>query len=195
VHRDTVDVYEANAAEYRRRRKAYDPERAERFRDALGPGALRLDVGCGPGLYLPLLGRPLLAADAALAMCAEARRADPAVPVIAHDLVALPYRDATFGGIWAWKCLQHLPAADLPVALHELARCLVPGGRLDLAVFRSGRHEVHEALSPDDDDFPGRLFTGWEPAPLAEVLDDAGLDVEELAVTDGTLKATATRRG
>jgi SAM-dependent methyltransferase len=195
VHRDTVEIYEANAAEYRRRRKAYDPERAERFRDAVGSGALRLDVGCGPGLYLPLLGRPLLATDVAPAMCAEARRADPAVPVTAHDLVALPFRDAAFAGIWAWKCLQHLPAADLPAALGELARCLVPGGRLDLAVFRSGRHEVHEGLSDKDDDFPGRLFTWWEPAPLADVLAAAELDVQELAVTDRTLKATATRRG
>ena len=193
MHRDTVEIYEANAAEYRRRRKAYDPERAQRFRDAVGPGALRLDVGCGPGLYLPLLGRPVLATDVAPAMCAEARRADPAVPVAAHDLVALPFRDAAFAGIWAWKCLQHLPAADLPVALGELARCLVPGGRLDLAVFRSGRREVHEGLSDQDDDFPGRLFTWWEPAPLAGLLDAAGLDVQELAVTDRTLKATATR--
>ena len=194
MHRPTVEIYEANATEYRRRRKAYDPERAERFRAAVGPGARRLDVGCGPGLYLPLLGRPLVASDVAPAMCAEARRADPAVPVAAHDLLALPFRDAAFAGIWAWKCLQHLPATDLPVALGELARCLVPGGRLDLAVFRSGRHEVHEELSPDDDDFPGRLFTWWEPAPLAGLLDAAGLDVQELAVTDRTLKATATRR-
>ena len=194
MHRDTVEIYEANAAEYRRRRKAYDPERAERFRDGVDPGALRLDVGCGPGLYLPLLGRPIVATDVAPAMCAEARRADGSVPVAAHDLLALPFRDAAFEGIWAWKCLQHLPAADLPVALGELARCLVPAGRLDLAVFRSGRREVHEEVSASDDDFPGRLFTWWEPAPLVGALVAAGFDVEDVAVTDRTLKATATRR-
>jgi SAM-dependent methyltransferase len=194
VHRETVDIYEANAAEYRRRRKAYDPERADRFRDALRPGARRLDVGCGPGLYLPLLGRPLVATDVAPAMCREARLTDVTVPVAAHDVLALPFRDGAFEGIWAWKCLQHVPAADLPIALGELARCLATGGRLDLAVFRSGRREVHEALSDEDDDFPGRLFTWWEPAPLVGLLDDAGFVVEDLAVTDRTLKATATRR-
>lgn len=194
MHRETVQIYEANAAEYRRRRKAYDPERADRFREAVPAGGRRLDAGCGPGLYLPLLGRPLVATDVAPAMCREARAADPAVPVAAHDLLALPFRDGAFEGIWAWKCLQHLPAADLPTALGELARCLAPGGRLDLAVFRSGRREVHEELSTKDDDFPGRLFTWWEPAPLVEVLDGAGFDVEDLAVTDRTLKATATRR-
>lgn len=190
----TVAVYEANAEEYRRRRKAYDPERADRFREALAPGARRLDVGCGPGLYLPLLGRPLVATDAAVAMCRAAREADPAVPVAAHDLLALPFRDGAFGGIWAWKCLQHVPAADLPVALAELARCLVGGGRLDLAVFRSGRGQVHEEVSAKEDDFPGRLFTWWEPGPLADAVRAAGFDVIDLAVTDRTVKVTATRR-
>ncbi len=189
----TVEVYEANAAEYRRRRKAYDPERAESFRQALPPRARRLDVGCGPGLYLPLLGRPLVATDVALAMCREARVSDPTVPVAAHDLVRIPFRDGAFEGVWAWKCLQHLPADALPAALGELARCLVPGGRLDLAVFRSGRREVHEEVSSKDDDFPGRLFTWWEPTPLVAALGRAGFDLIDLAVTDRTLKATATR--
>src|SRR5690606_30691842 len=173
----TAAVYEANAAEYRRRRRAGDPERAERFRQAVPHGARRLDVGCGPGLHLPLLGRPLVATDVAVAMCREARARDRAVPVATHDLLAVPFRDGTFAGIWAWKCLQHLPAAELPGALGELARCLAPGGRLDLAVFRSEHREVHEEVSGEDDDFPGRLFTWWEPAPLAEALGRAGFDV------------------
>ena len=194
MHRDTVEIYEANAAEYRRRRKAYDPERAERFRDGVGPGAPRLDVGCGPGLYLPLLGRPLVATDVAPAMCAEVRRADGSVPVAAHDLLALPFRDAAFGASGPGSASSTSPRPTCPSPCGELARCLVPAGRLDLAVFRSGRREVHEELSNEDDDFPGRLFTWWEPAPLVGVLGTAGFDVEDVAVTDRTLKATATRR-
>lgn len=194
MHRDTVAVYEANAAEYRRRRKAYDPDRAERFRAQVPAGELRLDLGCGPGLYFPLLGRPLVGTDVARAMCSEARRADPAVPVACHDLVALPFRAAAFAGVWASKCLQHVPATDLPTALGELARCLAAGGRLDLSVFRSGQRRVHEEIAAKDDDFPGRLFTWWEPEPLTQALDEAGFSVDDVAVTDRTVKVTATRR-
>lgn len=194
MHRDTVAVYEANADEYRRRRKAYDPERAERFRTGVAEGGVRLDLGCGPGLYFPLLGRPLIGSDVAAAMCTEARRADPTVPVARHDLVALPFRAGAFAGIWAWKCLQHVPAVELPGALSELARCLAAGGRLELAVFRSGRGEVHEEISAHDDDFPGRLFTWWEPRPLESALDAAGFTIDDLAVTDRTVKVVATRR-
>ena len=67
MDRATVAVYEANAAEYRRRRRAYDPDRAARFAAAVPTTGRRLDLGCGPGLYAGLLGRPLVASDAALA--------------------------------------------------------------------------------------------------------------------------------
>jgi TDG/mug DNA glycosylase family protein len=193
MHRGTVAVYEANAAEYRRRRKAYDPDRAERFRAALPAGARRLDLGCGPGLYAGLLGRPLVAADVALAMCAETRAVAPEVPVLRHDLVALPFRPGAFAGVWAWKCLQHVTAAALPGALAELQRTLTVGGRLDFAVFRHEDGGVREELSAKDDDFPGRLFTWWEPEPIRLLVEGAGFTVDDLAVTDRTIKVTATR--
>jgi TDG/mug DNA glycosylase family protein len=193
MHRGTLAVYEANAGEYRRRRKAYDPERAQRFAAAVPAGAPRLDLGCGPGLYADLLGAPLVAADAALAMCREARAAAPGLPVARHDLVALPFRPGSFAGVWAWKCLQHVPAVALPAALAEIHRALVVGGRLDLAVFRSDVGGVHEEVTDKADDFPGRLFTWWEPEPLTGLLEGAGFGVDDVTVTDRTIKVTATR--
>jgi TDG/mug DNA glycosylase family protein len=190
----TVAVYEANAAEYRRRRKAYDPARAEAFRGGVPTGTRRLDLGCGPGLYAGLLGRPLVATDVAVAMCVEARAAgDGEVPVACHDLERLPFRPGSFGGVWAWKCLQHVPATHLPRALGEVQRALVVGGRLDLAVFRTEGGGVFEQRSPSDDDFPGRLFTWWEPEPLTLLLEGAGFLVDDIAVTSNTIKVTATR--
>lgn len=196
MHHDTVAVYETNAGEYRRRRKAYDPGRAERFAagvTAVNPDGVRLDLGCGPGLYADLLGRPLIATDAALAMCGEARATAPDVPVARHDLTALPFRTGSLTGVWAWKCLQHIPAVELPGALAGLHRALVVGGRLDLAVFRRGDGTTGEELSPSADDFPGRLFTWWEPEPLTDLLVGAGFTVDEVVVTDNTVKVTATR--
>jgi TDG/mug DNA glycosylase family protein len=193
VDEATVAVYEANAAEYRRRRKAYDPDRATAFADGVRAGGRRLDLGCGPGLYADLLGRPLVASDAAFAMCVEARRSAADVPVLRHDLTSLPFRAGSLAGVWAWKCLQHVPARHLPGALAQLQRALAVGGRLDLAVFRRGDGTSGEEVSPNDDDFPGRLFTWWEPEPLAALLVGAGFVIEDLAVTDNTVKVTATR--
>jgi TDG/mug DNA glycosylase family protein len=190
--RATVDVYETNAAEYARRRKAYDPDRAARFAAAVEPGAVRLDLGCGPGLYAELLGAPLVGSDAALAMCVEAASRG-GVPVVQHDAGALPFRDGSLGGVWAWKCLQHVPAVDLPLALAGIHRSLPVGGRLHAALFRGDPHGVYAQVTPSDDDFPGRLFQWWEPEPLRFVLEGAGFDVEDLAVTENTLKVECRR--
>ncbi len=67
------------------------------------------------------------------------------------------------------------------------------GGRLALAVFRHEDGGVFEQVSPKDDDFPGRLFCWWEPEPLADLLHGAGFDVEDLTVTDRTIKVEAAR--
>jgi len=190
----TVAVYEAVAADYRRRRRVYDPERADAFIAGLEPGALVLDLGCGPGLYFGTFPRPLIASDVAMAMCLEARGVDPTVPVARHDLEALPFRRGSLDAVWAWKCLQHVPAVRLPGALGELHRALALGGKLGLAVFRHERGGVFEEVSAKDDDFPGRLFTWWEPDSLADLLTGAGFEVDDLAVTERTIKLTATRQ-
>ena len=80
VHRPTVDIYEADAAGYAERRGVQREERVAAFAAALGPDGLRLDLGCGPGHYLPLLGRPAVSVDAAAAMAQVAARAAPDVP-------------------------------------------------------------------------------------------------------------------
>ncbi len=189
--RRTLEVYEAAATEYARRRQAYDAERAARFAAAVPSGAVRLDLGCGPGLYAGLLGDPLVGADPAQAMCvATAARG---VPAVRHPAEAMPFRTASVGGVWAWKCLQHLPAAHLPAALAEVHRVLPVGGRFHALVFRGEGGRVEAEVSPPDDDFPGRLFQWWEPEPFALLLEGAGFEVEELAVTERKLTVECAR--
>ena len=191
--RRTVDIYDAAAEEYRRKRRPYSPDRAARFAAAVPPGAIRLDLGCGPGLYADLLGRPLVASDAAPGMCRAARSAAPDVPVVQHDLEALPFRPRSLGGVWAWKCLQHVPATHLPLALAQLHRAMPVGGRLHLAVFRGDPPGVYEQVTPDDDDFLGRLFTWWEPEPLTDVLVGAGFAVDDLGVDGDRIEVECVR--
>jgi double-stranded uracil-DNA glycosylase len=211
VDRDTVTAYEGSAGYYAAERRAYQPERAAAFAasvsSAVGPTAVRLDLGSGPGHYLPLLGRPVVAADPAVAMLVEARRHHPDTAAVACEVGALPFRRGALGGVWASKSLQHVPAGRLPLALCELHRVLPVDGVLDVTVFdRAGRagdagapddsdEPGHAEVTGDDDDIPGRLFTLWGPRSLAHVLTGAGFLVDEVAATggDGSLRKVVAR--
>ncbi|MGI8756302.1 MAG: methyltransferase domain-containing protein [Acidimicrobiales bacterium] len=196
MDRPTIEVYERSAATYADRRGVPRPDRVTAFARAVddgcsvssgyggpGGGRRRLDLGCGPGHYLPLLGGPAFGLDATAAMVRLAAMAAPGVPVAQGDLAHLPFGRHMFGGVWASKAHQHLPAAELPMALAEVHRVLAIGGRLDLTVFATPPagatfEQVTDAESGDD--LPGRLFTWWQPDQLADVVAAAGFSVEAL---------------
>jgi ubiquinone/menaquinone biosynthesis C-methylase UbiE len=104
---------------------------------SLAPGTRLLEVGCGVGAVLGILGdafpgivmsgvdveeRQLEAARAHLAglgMSADLRRA---------DALDLPFADCSFDHVWMMWFLEHVP--DPVGALREARRVLVPGGGL-----------------------------------------------------------------
>ncbi|HEY3144595.1 MAG TPA: uracil-DNA glycosylase family protein [Acidimicrobiales bacterium] len=182
----TVDVYEEGAARYAELRRAYGSERAEEFGRLLPVGGRRLDLGCGPGHYLPHLGAPVVAADAAVAMLEEVRRRPDLTartPGVVCDLEALPFRRGAFAGVWASKSLQHVPAPQMPMALAGLYHIIPVGGLVDITLFAGDGANV--TTSDDDDEFPGRLFTWWQPESLAHLLVGAGFDIEEFPTVAG----------
>ena len=182
VDRDTVDIYERGAARYATERHGSRPERAEAFAAAVPEGGVRLDLGCGPGFHLPHLGRPVVAADPAVAMVAEALDRHPGVPGVACEAEALPVRRGALAGVWASKSLQHVPAGRLPLALAEVHRAMAVGGVVDITVFEHGGDGPGaERVTGRDDDFPGRLFASWGPEALGHVLTGAGFTVDEVA--------------
>jgi TDG/mug DNA glycosylase family protein len=196
VHRPTVDIYEADASGYAARRGVQRAERVQAFAAAVGAHGLRLDLGCGPGHYLPLLGRPAVAVDAASAMVRVARSAVPGVPVVQADLADLPFGRHVFDGVWASKAHQHLPAAELPLALADVHRVVRVGGRFDLTVFAAepGTPTAEEVSGPDSgDDLPGRLFTWWDPDHLRAVVEAAGFEVTSLELVGARHQARNLR--
>jgi TDG/mug DNA glycosylase family protein len=179
MHKATVSIYERGATAYAEKRRAYRPDRAERFAASLPEQGLRLDLGSGPGHYLPHLGSPVIAADASHAMVAEARRR-ARVPAVVSDLERLPLRRGALAGVWASKCLQHIAAEDLPMALAGLHASVEVGGIADLTLFAGDGSKVTD--EGEDDDFPGRRFTFWQPETLRRLLVGAGFEVESIEV-------------
>jgi TDG/mug DNA glycosylase family protein len=176
VERATIAVYEERAADWRARRPPRFAERASALADAVEPRAVRADLGCGAGLHLALLGEPVVALDAAEAMLALAREADPGAWCVRADLEALPLRPAALAGAWARASYLHVPAVRLPAALRELHFALAVGAPLAMTMLE-GEGEGPRA----DDDFPGRFFANWRADRLSDVLVGAGFDVADCA--------------
>ena len=127
-------------------------------------GAVSVDLGCGAGLHLPYLARPVGRArrrprDGG---ASPAPRRPDAWPVQA-DLEALPFRRRR-----ARRRLGAAPATStcrnerLPCALADLHRAL-DGRRAGAPRAARGRRR---AATLADDDFPGRWFAGWDPDAL-----------------------------
>jgi SAM-dependent methyltransferase len=89
-----------------------------------------LDAGCGTGDFSERLRRelgvPLVALDTSPRMVTLAR--ERGLDAICGDIQALPFPDASFNCVLANRVLYHLP--DLDQGLAEIARVLIPGGKL-----------------------------------------------------------------
>jgi SAM-dependent methyltransferase len=112
------------------------------------PGERVLDVACGTGVVARLAAQrvggtgQVVGLDLNPGMLAVAAGvAPPASPTWAPitwreaSALALPLADATFDIVYCQLGLQFF--ADRPVALREMARVLVPGGRVALMVWRA----------------------------------------------------------
>jgi SAM-dependent methyltransferase len=104
-----------------------------------------LDVGGGRrrGRFTPPASARWIIADIGLA----------GRPDVAADLLALPFRDASFDAVKATEVLEHVP--DAARALDECRRVLRPGGHLIVTV------PFLERLHGDPDDFARYTEAMW----------------------------------
>ncbi len=179
VEPGTIQVYEARAREWRDRRPARFLGRARAFAATVPDGATRADLGCGAGLHLAHLGRPVVALDAAAAMLQLAHESAPHALLVQADLEALPFRRGALGGAWARASYLHVPAVRLPWALRELHLATPVGAPIALTMLAGDG----EGPWPDDE-FAGRFFARWQPDPLRDVLVGAGFDVHECGLAE-----------
>jgi SAM-dependent methyltransferase len=135
----TYSTYERNAVQYVQATKSYGDfpglrEEVLAFAETSENGSPVLDLGSGGGRDSRLLaesGKRVVSGDICLAVLQESRRF-----AATHDNIAsacldarwIPFRDNSFGGVWACGCLLHLPSVYMPSALAEIFRVLRPGG-------------------------------------------------------------------
>jgi SAM-dependent methyltransferase len=103
----------------------------------LEPGRRLLEVGCGVGAVLAVLGQEypgieLFGVDIEQKQLDFARghleRAGVEATLRQADARALPFTDGSFDHVWMMWFLEHV--ANPPAALREARRVLVPGGRI-----------------------------------------------------------------
>ena len=169
MHRETVDRYEERADVYAAAKPPRFLDRAREFAARCLPGRPVVDLGCGPGGYLPALPRPAVALDAARSMLDLSRDAAPDALLVQADLGSLPFRPGALGGGWARNSYLHVPMAELPLALADLHWSMAVGATLELSVATGDHEEVSTG-----GDIPGRLFAYWRPEHLHDVVVGAG---------------------
>lgn len=189
---ETERTYDAIAAAYDERRA---PQLAgwlaELFEALLAAAPLAgpfADLGCGPGYEVGLArarGRRALGLDLSAGMLAQARRRVGPL-LVRGDLRALPFRSSSLAAIWSAYALLHLPRQDVPLAVAEVARVLVPGGAAALVYAGGGGYRREEvAYAPD----LYRHFTYLDPREVDAGVMGAGLRVQERGRPPGARRA------
>lgn len=131
-----------------------------------------LDAGCGPGHWTDFLskrGHDVFGVDLVPEFVESAKMRFPATPFRVSSLRVLDEVDGSLGGVLAWYSLIHVPPAELPEVLSELARVLKIGGRLLVGFFEG------ESSKPLNHAVTKAYF--WSVGEMSSLLSDAGLDV------------------
>jgi uncharacterized protein YceH (UPF0502 family) len=156
-----------------------------------------VEVGSGPGhvtAYLAERGADATGVDLSPAMVAEARRLFPAATFEVGDLRRLgrPATSAGWAAVLGWYSLIHLAASELPEAVAALARPLVPGGWLVLALHAGDEVRHLDEWFGHDVDLD---FVLHEPASVVGIAGSAGLvDIEWYRRGPVTARGETTER-
>jgi double-stranded uracil-DNA glycosylase len=192
MDRSTVDIYDDRGLRWAASHATAGRRlEAEAFADRVGPGGLRVDMGCGAGRYLPHLGSPAIAFDASAVMLDASRLTVPEAHYLLADVEHLPFARHSIGGAWSWMTHLHVPRRRLPLALWDVHRVLSVGAPFELQVLEGD----YEGDALPGDQVGGRFFAGWPPDRLVDQVTGAGfaVDGDSLTVSGDEVRLRAVR--
>lgn len=161
----------------------------------IGPSDRVLDLGCGTGIVARSIrerlggGARISGADANAEMIAMAKSLAPEIDWHEANAMKLPFDDASFELVVCQQMLQFVP--EPAVALREIRRVLVPGGRFVLATWRA-RHEqpLYDVLGQIAERHLGRAnekrFLLGDDAALRALLAETGFSDVRIDVVTRT---------
>ncbi len=136
------DGYDSVAADYNSARLADSAGELAPLLDALTPGSMVLDLGCGTGAPIArALARThrVVGVDMSGGQLALAREQAPSASLIRADMSTVAFRPALFDAVVSFYAIFHLPLVEHGPLIARIAEWLRPGGYL-LATF-SPEHE------------------------------------------------------
>ena len=170
--------YDAVASNYleRRRDRSAMSSYVNAFASRLAPGALLLDVGCGPGFdaaEFRARGFRAIGLDRSWGMLSAGLAEWPG-PRAQVDMRELPVR-AGIDGLWVSASMLHVERGEVPGTLAGFQRALSPGGLL-FVLLKGGEGEGWDERRYGVE--APRWFTYWGEDEIDAALVAAGFDVE-----------------
>ncbi|WP_329272126.1 class I SAM-dependent methyltransferase [Streptomyces pseudovenezuelae] len=174
-YRGTIASYDRCAARYAAQNDSIDEVKdlLTFFDEQIPCTASLLDVGCGHGRdveYLSSLGHMVYGIDRSEKLLRMACGRVPKSHFVEGDVRVLPFRDASFDGLWMNAVLHHLIPPHMPQSLTECRRVLKPSGLL----FVSVHLDDSSGWQSKGADFV-RYYARMSGAMLTGLLQDAGL--------------------
>lgn len=165
------------------------------LRAHLRPAAgLVLDLGCGAGRWTRTIARQvglsrLVGLDLSVAMIELIRRELPGLCVVRGTAIQLPFGTGSLGAVNCSNALQLMP--DPRAVVHEVGRCLRPGGVFTVFTFRQAERPAYRYFQQrHEQTFNVRAF---QTAELVTWLGSAGLELLDFRTHASMVLFTARR--
>jgi ubiquinone/menaquinone biosynthesis C-methylase UbiE len=172
VTRQTYDQFPTEHAD--RFWKASVTSGWEKFSAMLPPQAAVLDLGCGAGRDVHMLGEKgflMTGLDFSLGLLKEAK-ARTSGEFLQADMRAVPLKNGSFDGVWMCASLLHIPRAQAPHVLCQVYRVMGWGSVLFVNVKEGEGEGWNSTEGP-------RFFTYYQMDPLIQMIEEAGFTVKD----------------